>query len=142
MTCVSGKWTFCTSWARGKGGGGGAVIGLMFAGYVPLASQSPYPIIVYFLGSYRPILSLFGKCNFRDPNLVTFYLYIYLYQCGFKRRNVQCELIVKFNKQELSDFLTENLPILNPYSAQKFENLRPHSRNSIENATPLQSIPS
>ena len=54
----------------------------------------------------------------------------------------QCELIVKFNKQELSDFLTENLPILNPYSAQKSENLRPHSRNSIENATPLQSIPS
>ena len=26
----------------------------------------------------------------------------------------QHELIVKFNKQKLSDFLTENLPILNP----------------------------
>ena len=33
---------------RGVGGGGwGAVLGLMFAGYVPLASQSSYPIIVY-----------------------------------------------------------------------------------------------
>ena len=42
----------------------GEVLGLIFAGYVPLASQSPYLIIVY---SVRQI------CNFRDPNLVTFY---------------------------------------------------------------------
>ena len=26
---------------------GGGVLGLIFAGYVPLASQNPYPIIVY-----------------------------------------------------------------------------------------------
>ena len=31
---------------RNKPGGGG-LLGLIFAGYVPLASQSPYPIIVY-----------------------------------------------------------------------------------------------
>ena len=33
----------------------------MFAGYVPLAlaSQSPYPIIVYFLANCRPHLSHF-----------------------------------------------------------------------------------
>ena len=36
---------------RGGGGGGaGGLLGLIFAGYVPLASQSPYPIIVYFCG--------------------------------------------------------------------------------------------
>ena len=35
---------------RGWGGGG---LGLMFAGLVPLASQSPYPILVYFLANYR-----------------------------------------------------------------------------------------
>ena len=29
----------------------------MFAGYVPLASQSPYLIIVYFWANYRPHLS-------------------------------------------------------------------------------------
>ena len=29
------------------GGGGGGGMGLIFAGYVPLASQNPYPIIVY-----------------------------------------------------------------------------------------------
>ena len=34
-----------------RGGGGG--LGLMFAGLVPLASQSPYPILVYFLANYR-----------------------------------------------------------------------------------------
>ena len=39
--------------------GGGGVLGLMFAGYVPLASQSPYPIIVYFLANRRPHLSHF-----------------------------------------------------------------------------------
>ena len=36
------------------GGGGGAgegLLGLIFAGYVPLASQSPYPIIVYFVAN-------------------------------------------------------------------------------------------
>ena len=38
---------------------------------------------------------------------------------------------------QLSDFLTENLPILNPYLLQKSENLRPHYNKSIENATPL-----
>ena len=37
----------------------GGVLGLMFAGYVPLASQSPHPILVYFLANYRPHLSHF-----------------------------------------------------------------------------------
>ena len=32
----------------------GYVLGLIFAGYVPLVSQSLYPIIVYFVASYRP----------------------------------------------------------------------------------------
>ena len=40
-------------------GGGGGVLGLIFAGYVPLASQSPYPITVYFVASCRPHLSHF-----------------------------------------------------------------------------------
>ena len=57
----------------------------------------------------------------------------------------QRELIVTFNKQQLSDFLTENLPILNPCLPQKSENLRPHSSKSVENAkllcdTPVQQL--
>ena len=46
-------------------GGGEGVLGLIFAGYVPLASQSPYPIIVYSAANYRPHLSHF-LTNFLD----------------------------------------------------------------------------
>ena len=38
---------------------GGGYLGVIFAGYVPLASQSPYPIIVYLVANYRPHLSHF-----------------------------------------------------------------------------------
>ena len=43
------------TWIRGAGG----VLGLIFAGYVPLAFQSPYPIMVYSVANYRPHLSHF-----------------------------------------------------------------------------------
>ena len=44
----------------GEGGGGtGRVLGLIFAWYLPLASQSPYPIKVDFVANYRPHLSHF-----------------------------------------------------------------------------------
>ena len=36
------------------------LLGLIFAGYVPLASQGLYPIIVYFLANCRPHISHFG----------------------------------------------------------------------------------
>ena len=52
---------------------------------------------------------------------------------------VNANFLLNFYKQQLSDFLTENRPILNPYLPQKSENLRPHSSNSVENATPLES---
>ena len=42
-----------------RGGGGGGELGLIFAGYVLLASQSPYPIIVYSVANYIPHLSHF-----------------------------------------------------------------------------------
>ena len=37
--------------------GGGGVTWVNFAGYVPLAVQSPYPIIVYSVANYRPHIS-------------------------------------------------------------------------------------
>ena len=40
---------------------GGGLIGLIFAVYVPLASQNPYLIIVYSVGKYRPHLSHFWE---------------------------------------------------------------------------------
>ena len=59
-----------------KGVGGG--VGLIFAGHVLLAYQSPFLIMVYSLANViiDPILVTFGQiCNFRDPNSVTFYFY-------------------------------------------------------------------
>ena len=38
------------------GGGGRGVLGLILAACVPLASQSPYPTIVYFVANYGPHL--------------------------------------------------------------------------------------
>ena len=53
--------------------GGGGYSGLMFVGYLPLASQSSCPIIVYFWANYRPQISHF--------------LLMHLpYRCGFKNR--------------------------------------------------------
>ena len=40
-------------------GGGGGVLGSIFAGYVLLAPPSPYPIIVYSVANYRPHVSHF-----------------------------------------------------------------------------------
>ena len=66
--------------------GPGGVLRLIFAGYVPLASQSPYPFLVYSVAIVDPILVTFTQiCNFRDPNLVTFYLYIYFNYQSFKQ---------------------------------------------------------
>ena len=63
----------------GGGGGGREVLELLFTGYVPLASKSPYPIWSILWPIIDPILVTFGQiCNFRDPNLVTFYLCVYL----------------------------------------------------------------
>ena len=38
---------------------GGGILGSVFAGYVPLASPDPYPIIVYSVANYGPYVSHF-----------------------------------------------------------------------------------
>ena len=50
----------------------------------------------------------------------------------------QCELIVKFNEQQLSDrdFFNRESSHFESLLPPKSENLRPHPSNSIENATP------
>ena len=40
-----------------RGRGGGELLGLIFAAYVPVASQNPYPFIVYSVAKYRAYLS-------------------------------------------------------------------------------------
>ena len=59
-----------TTWSRT---GGGGELGLIFAGYVQLASESPYPIRDYSVANYTPHPSHFWQiCNFSDSNSVTF----------------------------------------------------------------------
>ena len=41
--------------------GGERLLGLIFAGYVPLASQDPYPIIAYSVARYKPRLGHFWE---------------------------------------------------------------------------------
>ena len=43
------------------GGGRERLLGLIFAGYVSLASQNPYPIIFYSIAKYRPHLGHFWE---------------------------------------------------------------------------------
>ena len=104
---------------------GGGVIRSNFAGYVPLASQNPCPIIVYSVASCRPHLSQFwanviviSRLEFNASPLLnvkttagtTFQLRIFLF---------------------LNTCLTEFSYPENP------ENLRPYSSNSTKNVTPL-----
>ena len=50
---------------------------------------------------------------------------------------VNASLLLNLINNNFLIFLTENLPILNPYLPSKSENLRPHySHPSRENATP------
>ena len=51
------------------------VLGSIFAGYVLLASQSPYPIIVYSVANYRPHLRQI--CNFSQSQLSHFVCTLY-----------------------------------------------------------------
>ena len=83
------------------------------------------------------MLATFGQiCNFRDPNLVTFYFYELTHYLNYMKNtllftyciNILVRLLT-VNKEELS-------------YPQKSENLRPHSTTSIENATKLESIQS
>ena len=39
----------------------GSALGLIYDGYVPLASKNPYPIIVYSVAKYRPHLIHFWE---------------------------------------------------------------------------------
>ena len=52
----------------GKGRGVAGALGSIFAGYVPLASQSPYLIIIYSVANHRAHLNHFcGNVNFAIP---------------------------------------------------------------------------
>ena len=97
--------------------GGGGVI---FAGYVPLASQNPDPIIVYSVTNYRPHLSHFWAN--------TFYFCIYF---------ILNEEQFTFHLQYKHSGTFGNRKCEELSYPQKSENVRPHyCQSTRENATP------
>ena len=63
---------------RGWGGGGGWVLELIFAGYVPLAPRSPYPITVHSVANYRPHLSHFWASVLFSRSQFSHFPFVYL----------------------------------------------------------------
>ena len=54
------------------------LLGLIFAGYMPLASQSPYLIIIYSVANYRRHLSHFWANIKFSQSQLSLFLFIYL----------------------------------------------------------------
>ena len=95
-----------------------------------LASQIPYPIIVYSVANYRPHLSHFGQlCNIHDPNLVTLYFQ--------ELTNFLDWMKNTFHPQYKHSGTFANRKYEELSYPQKSENVGPHSSNSIKNAIPL-----
>ena len=79
-----------------------------------------------------PILVTFGQiCNFCDPNLVTFYFYELTHFFRLNKEHFTFHLRYKHS----GTFANRKYEELS--YPKKSENVRPHSSNSIENATPL-----
>ena len=105
---------------------------LIFAGYVPLASQSPYPIIVYSVANYRPHLSHFWENMLFSRSQLSHILILRNY--SFFRLN---EEHFTFHLQHKHSGMFANRKYEELSYPQKSENVRPHFTNCIKNATPL-----
>ena len=104
---------------------GGGVLGSGFAGYVPLASQNPHPIIVYSVANYRPHLSHFWA------NVIV-----------ISRTEFNASRLLNIKTIAGTIFQPQIFPVLNSclpgFSYPKNpENVRPHSSYSTKNVTPL-----
>ena len=85
----------------------------------------------YSVATYTPHLSHFGQiCDFRDPNLVTFYFYELTHFLDQMKNTLR----FIFSTNILVPFLTVKMK--NCLTPLKSENVRPHSSNSSENANP------
>ena len=116
------------------------VIGLIFAGCVPLASQSPTPLIVYSVANYRPHLSHFwAKTYISQSQLSHFLLCIYLIlnkeHFTFHLQYKHSGTFANRKYEELS--YPKNQKMCDPILVTLLK-MRPHySQSSRENATPF-----
>ena len=84
------------------------------------------------------MLVTFGQiCNFRDPNLVTFYFYELTHFLDWLN-----EEHFTFHLQYKHSGTFTNRKYEELSYPQKSEKVWPHSSNAIENATPISSIQS
>ena len=125
------------------GGGGGRVSWpVIFADYVPLASQSPYLITIYSVANYRPHLSPFWQIgNFRDPSLATFYFYEMTHFLSWMKNILlfiyRTNILVRLFTVNMKNCLTPQNPEMCDPILVTLLKLRPHySQSSRENATP------
>ena len=127
---IIGSYRFST------GAGGEKALGLIFAGYMPLASQSPYLIIVYSVvnyNMYRPYLSHFWANIKFSRSQLSHFLFMYLPYIEWRLS----EELFTFHLQYKHSGAFANRKYEELSYPKKSENVRPHSSNSIENATPL-----
>ena len=98
VTCISRLRLFATKLQKAKRRqvqligscipeGGGGVLRLML-GMCCWPLRAPIPLWSILWPTIDPILVTFGKCNFLDPYLVTFCLYIYLINVVSSWQNV------------------------------------------------------
>ena len=107
------------------------VLGSIFAGYV-LCS----------VANYRPHLSHFWqKCNFPDPNLVTFYFYELTHFLNWMKNRLlftySTTILVRLLTVNMKNCLTSKNPKMCDPILVTLLKMRPHySQSSRENATP------
>ena len=98
-----------------------------------LRAPTPLQSILWLI--IDPILITFGQiCKFCDPNLATFYFYELTHVFILNEGHLTFQLHYK-HSGTFANCKHEELSY-----PKKSEKVQPHSSNSIENATPLQSI--
>ena len=108
--------------------------------YVPLPSQSPYPIIVYSVANQlqTPSQPLLGKyVIFRDPKLGTLYFYELTHFLEYRTLHFSSTVLVCLLTVNMKNCLTSKNPKMCHPILVTLLKMRPHySQSSRENATP------
>ena len=112
--------------------GGGGYLGQFLLGMCRWPRNTPTPLQSILWPIIDPVSVTFRKiCNFRDPNLVTFYFYELTHFFKWNEEHFVFHLQYK-HSITFADRKYEELSY-----PKKSENVWPHSSNSIENETPL-----